>query len=127
MDYDEIGYIDLPCSESPIYRLIKKKTDKSFLCQQFSSDFKKVYTYGKLGSFSRGLQNIIRLSSFPTKLWRFPRGMSEWGTRGPEKPNFFSHGPSFSSINNPETVLEMSAVPEYVGIIFIRLLRKIKK
>ena len=104
-----------------------KKTDKTFLCQQFSSDFKKVDTYGKLGSLSRGLQNIIHLSSFPTKLWRFPRGMSEWAARGAKKPNFCCHGHSFSSINNPETVLEISTVPEYSGTIFICLLRKIKK
>ena len=89
-----------------------KKTDKTFLCEQFSSDFKTVDTYGKRGSFSRGLQNIIHLSSFPTMLWLFPRGMSEWAARGAKKPNFCSHGHSFSSINNPETVLEISAGPE---------------
>ena len=42
--------------QSKLYRLIKK-TDKTFSCQQFVSDFKKVDIYGKLGSCSSGLQN----------------------------------------------------------------------
>ena len=44
-----------------------------------------------------------------------------------KKPKISYHNHSFSSIINPETVLEISAVPEYVGTILIRLLRKIKK
>ena len=97
------------------------------MCQQFSLDFKIIDTYGKLGSLSRGLQNIIWLSSFPTKLWRFLRGMSERAARAAKKPELLLHDHSFSSINNPETVLEISAVPEYFGTIYISVSRKIKK
>ena len=37
-------------------------------------------------------------------------------------PTFCSHDLSFSPNNNPEIVLETSAVPEYFCTIFIRLL-----
>ena len=43
-----------------------------------------------------------------------------------KKPKISSHDHRFSPINNPEIVLEISAVTEYFGTIFIRLLRKIK-
>ena len=51
--------------------------------------------------------------SFLTKLWRFPRGMSEWAFQEAKKAEkYSSHDHSFPSINNPKTVLEISAVPE---------------
>ena len=53
--------------------------------------------------------------------------MSERAACAAKKPNFCSHDHSFSSINSPETVLEISAVPEYFGIHFSLVLRKIKK
>ena len=43
-----------------------------------------------------------------------------------KKSKISSHDHSFSPIKNPEIVLEISAVTEYVGTIFIRSLRKIK-
>ena len=52
--------------------------------------------------------------------------MSERALQEAKKPKNSSHDHSFSSINNPKTVLEISAVFEYFGTIFIRLLRKIK-
>ena len=44
-----------------------------------------------------------------------------------KKPKISSHDHRFSPINNQEIVLKISAAPEYVGTLFIRLLRKIKK
>ena len=72
------------------------------------------------------MSKIISLKLFPTHLQRFPQDMSERTIREAKKPNFCSHNHSFSPIINPVTFLETSAVPEYFGTIFIRLLRKIK-
>ena len=44
-----------------------------------------------------------------------------------KQPKISPHDHSFSPINNPEIVLEISAVTEYFGTIFIPILRKIKK
>ena len=70
---------------------------------------------------------MYSINSFPTKLLRFPQGMSERAFQEPKKPKSSSPEHNFSPINNPEIVLEISAVPEYFDIICIRLVRKIEK
>ena len=59
-------------------------------------------------------------------LKRFQHGISERATRATKKPKCCSQDHSFSPINNPGTVLEILAVPEYFGTTFIHLLIKIK-
>ena len=60
-------------------------------------------------------------------LKRFPHDISERAARATKNPKCCSQDHSFSPINNPGTVLEIPAVPEYFGITFTRLLRKLKK
>ena len=52
---------------------------------------------------------------------------SEREARATKNPKSCSQDHSFSPINNPGTVLEISAIPEYFGLTFTRLLRKLKK
>ena len=53
--------------------------------------------------------------------------MSELAFQETKKPKISSHDHSFSPINNPRIVLEISAVAEYFGTLFNPLFTKIKK
>ena len=59
-------------------------------------------------------------------LKRLPQDRSERAARATKKPKCYSQDHNFSPINNPGTVLEMSAVLECFGTTFTCVLRKIK-
>ena len=112
-----------------MYRVCQKKTTPSHF-SSCVSNFQRISNRIVLNesqiNFRSYVEKIIeivplvsKISTVKVKIGIFEFNRLKWA-------NFSSHDHSFSPINNPEAVLEISSVAEYFGIIFIHFLWKLK-